>query len=128
VAELAEHLRLYGDHPEYVFSGRDGGPLRKTWVRRHFRPATERAGLAPLRPHHLRHTAVSMLIGQGAHPKEIQEWCGHGSFAITMDVYGHLLPERHEKLAALLDGVHQDRAKPADVVPLDPRERSGGLA
>ncbi len=76
------------------------------------------AGLAPLRPHHLRHTAVSLLIGQGAHPKEIQEWCGHSSFAVTMNVYGHLLPERHEKLAALLDAVHRDGARPADVVQL----------
>ncbi|MBA3430303.1 MAG: tyrosine-type recombinase/integrase [Actinobacteria bacterium] len=74
--------------------------------------------MAPLRPHHLRHTAVSLLIGQGAHPKEIQEWCGHSSFAVTMNVYGHLLPERHEKLAALLDAVHRDGARPADVVQL----------
>jgi Phage integrase family len=78
-------------------------------VVRHFQPAAARAGLLPLRPHHLRHTAVSLLIGQGAHPKKIQEWCGHSSFNVTMDVYGHMLPERHEKLAALLDGVYREK-------------------
>lgn len=100
---LAEHLRRYSNHPDYVFTGRDGAPLRKTWARRHFAPAAEAAGLSPLRPHHLRHTSVALLIGRGAHAKDVQEWCGHSSFSVTMDVYGHLFPERQEQLATRLN-------------------------
>lgn len=40
--ELDEHLAAYSNHSEYVFSGRDGAPLRKTWARRHFAPPYSR--------------------------------------------------------------------------------------
>jgi integrase len=103
VKELDRHLSAHTTHPEYVFSGRDGGPLRRTWVRRHFTPAAQRAGLAPLTPHHLRHTCASLLIARGAHAKDIQEWLGHSSYQVTMDVYGHLFPERQGELARGLD-------------------------
>jgi integrase-like protein len=50
----------------------------------------ERARLAPLRIHDLRHTAVALAVAAGAHPKEIQELCGHASITTTLNVYGHL--------------------------------------
>jgi integrase len=103
VSELGDHLSTYSNHPEFVFSGRDGGPLRKTWARRHFTPAVTKAGLSPLTPHHLRHTCAALLIAEGAHAKDIQEWLGHSSYQVTMDVYGHLFPERQGELAASLD-------------------------
>lgn len=101
--ELQRHLKTYSNHPEYVFTGRDGGPLRKTWARRHFSPAVIAAGLPRLTPHHLRHTCAALLIAQGAHAKDIQEWLGHSSYRVTMDVYGHLFPERQGELAKGLD-------------------------
>jgi integrase len=107
VDELTEHLVAHTTHPEYVFSGRDGGPIRKSWVPRHFTPAVGRAGIAPLTPHHLRHTAASLLIARGAHAKDIQEWLGHSSYQVTMDVYGHLFPERQHELARGLDEIRK---------------------
>jgi integrase len=101
--EIDEHLASHSNHFEYVFSGRDGGPLRKTWARRHFAPAALKAGLTPLTPHHLRHTCAALLIARGAHAKDIQEWLGHSSYQVTMDVYGHLFPERQGELARGLD-------------------------
>jgi integrase len=103
VSELGDHLSTYSNNPEFVFSGRDGAPLRKTWARRHFTPAVIKAGLSPLTPHHLRHTCAALLIAEGAHAKDIQEWLGHSSYQVTMDVYGHLFPERQGELAASLD-------------------------
>src|SRR5262249_46284464 len=43
--------------------------------------------------HTLRHVAVSLWIEQGAAPKQIQDWAGHGTIQFTMDVYGHLWPD-----------------------------------
>jgi integrase len=107
VTELQSHLEEHTTNPEYVFSGRDGAPIRKTWARRHFTPAAAKAGLLPLTPHHLRHTCASLLIDRGGHAKDVQEWLGHSSFQVTMDVYGHLFPERQTQLAERLDAMRR---------------------
>jgi hypothetical protein len=44
-------------------------------------PAVSAAGLAPLRPHDLRHTAVALWIAAGASPKEVSVRAGHTSSA-----------------------------------------------
>ena len=60
--------------------GRPGGAAR----RRHLDP--------DFRFHHLRHACASLLIEQGAHPKEIQARLGHSTITTTLDRYGHLMP------------------------------------
>jgi integrase len=59
MAALAAELD--GKQPDQlVFTAPEGGPIRRTlWAKRFWRPAVDRAGLAPLRIHDLRHTAVS---------------------------------------------------------------------
>lgn len=103
--DLRRHIEEHSKNADFVFSGRDGAPLRKAWVRRHFTPAAEKAGLSPLTPHHLRHTCASLLIDRGGHAKDIQEWLGHSSYQVTMDCYGHLFPERQGQLAESLDAM-----------------------
>jgi integrase len=51
----------------------------------------------------LRHTHVAFLIKQGVHIKVISERLGHASVAITMDTYGHLLPNMQSDAAELMD-------------------------
>ena len=46
---LETHISLFPSKDGLVFSAAEGGPLRKTWLRRHFKPAVERAELAPFR-------------------------------------------------------------------------------
>ena len=103
VNDLRKHLLEFSDS-DYVFTAPEGGPIRPgKWTQRFFAPAVKAAGLAHLTPHQLRHSAVALLIKQGAHPKEIQAWCGHSSFQMTMDVYGHLFPEQNLQLVKRLD-------------------------
>ncbi|NKM81425.1 tyrosine-type recombinase/integrase [Rhizobium leguminosarum bv. viciae] len=61
--------------------------------------------------HLLRHFHASMLIADGANPKEVQAEMGHSSIQITYDLYGHLFTdeesdkrrrERSERLAEQL--------------------------
>ena len=40
--------------------------------------------------HRFRHTAVALLIDDGASPKAIQAFCGHAKISVTLDTYGHL--------------------------------------
>ncbi|MBW3537381.1 MAG: tyrosine-type recombinase/integrase [Actinobacteria bacterium] len=49
--------------------------------------------------HDLRHTSVALAIAEGAHPKAIQARMGHSSINVTLDRYGHLLPELDEGIA-----------------------------
>lgn len=40
--------------------------------------------------HDLRHTAASLAISSGAHPKVVQRMLGHKSAAMTLDTYADL--------------------------------------
>jgi len=50
--------------------------------------------------HGLRHTHISHLLEDGYPIKTVSSRAGHASVSITLDVYGHLLPDSQEKLAA----------------------------
>ena len=105
------------DGDDYVFTAPEGGPLRRDLLhRRIFQPAVKAAGLPNgLRMHDLRHTCASLLIALNAHPKVIQEWLGHKSITVTMDVYGHLLPSLSQELAEKLDrAFHEAIPDPVD--------------
>ncbi len=62
----------------------------------------------------LRHTSVALAIAAGAHPKAIQARMGHASINVTLDRYGHLLPELDEAIAQTfgreLDEAYRRRA------------------
>jgi integrase len=78
-----------------------------------------------LRFHDLRHTAASMLIAQGAHPKVIQDRLGHASITTTMNRYGHLFDGHDAELLAGLDAAHDEAATPPDKVT---RLREAGVS
>ena len=60
---------------------------------RSFKLLLERAGLPrTVRFHDLRHTCATVLLGEGVHPKIVQELLGHATIAITLDTYSHVLP------------------------------------
>lgn len=106
---FAEELRdlVDGRAPDaLVFSAPEGGPLRYSNFRhRVFDPAVKAAGLAGLgiTPHKLRHTAASLAIAAGADVKVVQLMLGHKSAAMTLDIYGHLWPDRLDEVADALD-------------------------
>ena len=76
----------------------DDRNLRRGWYR-----CLEQAEIRRVRFHDLRHTFVSLLIKQGAHPKYIQEQAGHSSIQVTMDTYGHLFPSQNQEWVNKLD-------------------------
>jgi integrase len=107
VEELAEHLGPVGEADAWVFTADKGGGLRPSNFRvKVWRPAVRTAGLAPLRPHDLRHTAVALWIAAGANPKEVSVRAGHTSVAFTLDRYGHLFEGHDDALRDRLDVMH----------------------
>jgi integrase len=105
VADLRLHVVRYGDSP-YVFSTGSGRTWSaEDWRCRVWRPAVKQSGLAPLRPHDLKHTGVALLAAAGVDPSEIARRAGHSSVSFTYDRYGHLFPEVDTGAAAKLEVV-----------------------
>lgn len=105
VAALRAHRdrqRLEGLPAELVFAGPEGGPLNPDRVRRgSFLPLQAAAKIAPpVRFHDLRHTAATLMLGAGVHPKIVSERLGHASIGITMDQYQHVAPTMQREAAA----------------------------
>jgi integrase len=61
-------------------------------IRLPFKRLLKEAGLPDIRFHDLRHSAATLLLSLGIHPKIVQEILGHSNIAITMNVYSHVLP------------------------------------
>ena len=55
--------------------------------------------LPPLCFHGLRHTAATHMLQAGIAPKVVQDQLGHSTLAMTMDVYGHVIPQQREESA-----------------------------
>lgn len=89
---------------DLVFANVLGGPLLKSNVLyRSFKPLLRKAGLPPIRFHDLRHTAATLMLLQGVHPKVVSEMLGHASVSITLDLYSHVLPNMQKDATAALD-------------------------
>jgi len=107
---LAERLENYvaNDPDALVFGSPHGGALRLSNFRhRIWYPAIKGTDLEGLRIHDLRHTAASVLINQGLHPKIVQQHLGHSSIVVTMDRYGHLYPSDNERVQDALDAAFE---------------------
>jgi integrase len=112
ISELEQQLAERSS-TDFVFTTRDGMPIRASnFNRRIWQPATASAGFAGLRFHDLRHTAASLAIAVGAHPKAIQERLGHSSITVTLDRYGHLFPALDEVLAQRLEDTYGNLLAP----------------
>lgn len=63
------------------------------------------AGLPEIRFHDLRHSAATLLLSEGVHPKVVQELLGHSNISMTMDVYSHVLPSMQQDAISRLNTV-----------------------
>lgn len=83
-----------------VFPNRLGKPMDHNNIYyRDLKRVRERAGLPPtFRFHDLRHTFATLMLSDGASYNVVQEALGHSQASMTLDVYGHVLPN-HQKEA-----------------------------
>jgi len=88
-----------------VFANAIGRPLDPSNLTKLFHQALDRAALPRVRFHDLRHTAASLLLGRGVHPKIVSEMLGHSTIAVTLDLYSHVTPTMQRGAADELDAV-----------------------
>lgn len=91
---------------DLVFCNEVGEPLDGTAVLRgYFYPLLERAGLPRVRLHDLRHTAATLLLGQGISPKVVASLLGHSTTSVTLDVYSHVTPDMQQGAAEAMQRI-----------------------
>ncbi len=98
----------------WVFTTRNGTWFAGGHVYDYFKRLVRRAGLPDtLHIHDLRHAMASYWIANGVPVKVVSERLGHANIAITMEIYGHLLPNMQanaaDKMDALLLGETQEK-------------------
>jgi integrase len=88
-----------------VFCRGEGGPVDGSRILIQLHRALAIAGLPTMRVHDLRHTAATILLTAGIHPKVVQEMLGHSTIGATLDIYSHVAPALHSEAAAHFDSV-----------------------
>jgi len=102
-----EHLRLgptWRDN-DLVFCNQFGGALRVSNFRRGFRELVAKSGVPYIRPYDMRHTAATLLLLAGVHPKVVSEMLGHSSITVTLTIYSHVLPMIQRDAASAMDRI-----------------------
>ena len=101
----------------------DPGTVRVFTGQSAIQTATERArdrwaaaDLPPITLHECRHTYASLMIAAGVNAKTLSVFMGHANIAITLDLYGHLMPGSEAQAADMLDA-YLDRARAATAEP-----------
>jgi integrase len=91
---------------DLVFANAQGRPINPSnLLSRSYRPLLTRAGLPKIRFHDLRHTAATLLLDEGVHPKIVSEMLGHSTVGITLDLYSHVTPTMQQEAADTLDSL-----------------------
>jgi len=103
--QLEERMKLGlgRDHAGLVFTDLEGGLVRPRNLTKEFGRIVKRTGLRPVTFHGLRHTHITTLLGDGVNAKVVSERAGHASVAITLDIYGHVIPNMQADAAARVD-------------------------
>ena len=103
--------RLLMDQPvtdnDLVFCHVDGGPLLPHSVSQAWRRLVRKAGYPGIRLHDARHTHATLMLEQGVNWKIISERLGHGSVAMTLDLYAHASPGLQQAAAQGFDRVFE---------------------
>ncbi|HWU07563.1 MAG TPA: tyrosine-type recombinase/integrase [Streptomyces sp.] len=79
------------DH-DLVVAQADGRPIGSMSDWRSWKDLLREVDVREVRLHDGRHTAATLLLSEGVHPRVIMEVLGHGQMRTTTDTYSHVMP------------------------------------
>lgn len=118
-AQAVERLAAGSDWQDndLVFARADGRPIDRSADYQAWRALLRESGIGHVRLHDARHTAATLLLAEGIHPRVVMELLGHSQMRTTTDVYSHVLPalarEAADRMGAVLLA---DIGSPAEAV------------
>ena len=100
------------ENRDLVFPDLHGGYFNPGYLDKLFKKLLCEAGVSHMHFHDLRHSAATILLAMGVNIKVIQELLGHSDIAITLRVYGHLLPSMQAEAVEKWESVfnHEDES------------------
>jgi integrase len=100
-ADMLAEAELRGESvlPRYVFVDEWGEPYKPDRLTRSLHALQQRARLPEITLHDLRHTAATIALLAGVHPKVVSERHGHASTQITLDRYSHVVEAMQQEAA-----------------------------
>jgi integrase len=90
---------------DLIFASSIGTPMDPSNLYHLFKKLLKDLGLPDLRFHDLRHTAATLMLKQGIHPKIVQERLGHSDISMTLNTYSHVLPTMQDEAAEKMDEI-----------------------
>jgi integrase len=90
---------------DLVFCNATGGYLHAARLTSQFTALLRRSNLPRIRFHDLRHTAATLMLAQGVHPKVASEMLGHATVAVTLDLYSHVTQTIQRDAAVAMDSL-----------------------
>ena len=88
---------------DYVFTDELGNRFKPRYIEDTFPKLLQKHGLRKIRFHDLRHTCASLMHKKGLSPKEVQEYLGHSTVSITLNLYTHLDWNSKENAAKIME-------------------------
>jgi integrase len=101
----------------------DRGLVFPNTIGRPINPLPDKAGLPRMRFHDLRHSAATLLLGMGVHPKIVSELLGHTQIGITLDLYSHVTATMQRDAVQAFEELLGSTSSPACNRPTDSSER-----
>ena len=90
---------------DQLFTNEDGSPIHPDRISKLFVQHVRECGLPTIRLHDLRHTAATLALTAGVHPKVVQERLGHANISVTLDTYSHVLEGLQEDAASKVEAL-----------------------
>lgn len=124
---LSAHLQRFpAARDGVILATTAGNPVRQDRWAEVFTAAVTEAGLPEdTTSHDLRHHFASVLLRQGVPVNVVANYLGHGSAALVLSTYGHLMPDSHDLVRNALESLWSEAAV-SPGVSYGPIPRSNG--
>lgn len=119
---LAKELKAYTDKIYELKSDERIFPVTDRAVQKKMKQKMEKLDLKYIRVHDLRHSHIAFLIEKGTQPLIISKRVGHDSVMTTMNIYGHLYPDKQKQLADMLNA-EVTREAQSNVIEMEVEKR-----
>lgn len=97
---------------DLIFASVLGRPLDKKADWKAWKALLTKAAVRDVRLHDGRHTAATLLLSAGVHPRVVMELLGHSQMRTTTDIYSHVMPALAREAADTMGATLWGPARP----------------